>query len=126
MRKIFVLALALAISPACAPKQIGGRSTANLTAPGVAALQKTEAIKLLDVIRDTAVDGEAAKVIPTATTQKIVLWHRSAIEVIKQTSSGWQAITITSLQQLQKDLPSNVEKIIEPYIIAAISALRLV
>ena len=76
------------------PASVAGRSTANLTAPGVQALHKKEVVKSLDVVRDTAVDGEASKVISTATARVVVTWHKSALEVITASAAGWQTAVI--------------------------------
>lgn len=111
----------------CSPAtQVGGRSTANLTAPGVQALHLKEVVKYLDVVRDTAVDAEASHLIPTPTTEAVVRWHRAAVTTIGTAPAGWKATVLTGLQQLQASLTPAEHQILDPYLLAAETIIQAV
>jgi len=78
----------------------------NLTPEGRSAFHKTRVIKGLDLLRDFAIDAEAQtpKVLPTATTRKVVQYHQSTLKIIASTDSGWQAAVTTGLDQLLANL----------------------
>lgn len=129
----FVVALATALTatvlgtPGCAtPAAVAGRSTANLTAPGIQALHGKEAVKYLDIIRDLGIAAEAAKKIPTATAERIVRWHRAAIQTIDQTPNGWKPSVLTGLDQLQRSLTPEEHAIFDPYILSARTLIQAV
>jgi hypothetical protein len=124
--KRLLISLVLLSVVSCAPKAVNGRSTALLTQPGIQALQKTEVVKVLDIIRDTAVDAEAAKVLSTATTRKIVQAHKSIIDVVRVSGAGWKAVVLASLQQLKQNLTPDELAIVGPYIDAAASTIQAV
>lgn len=121
------LLLLLLALPGCAvPRAIGGRSTAQLTTPGVQALHTLEVVKLLDVIRDTANDGEGLKVIAPATNLKVAIWHKDLIRVIRASAQGWKAAVIEALERLRKDLTLSEDSVLGPYIQAAIATAKAV
>jgi hypothetical protein len=98
----------------------------NLTPVGTAAFQKTQVIKGLDLLRDFAIDAEAQtpKVLPTATTRRIVQYHQSALKVIQSTDAGWQGAVETSLDEVVANLsPSEREKV-TPYVALVKTILR--
>ncbi len=111
---------------ACATGNVNGRSTVNLTPPGLAALHASEVVKVLDVIRDTAVDAEAAKLMPTATAKVVVTWHKAALDTIKATPNGWKATVLAGLDALEKGLSTSEAKILSPYIAAAQMTIKAV
>ena len=122
-----VLAFSTGWTAACAiPVALGGRSTAQLTAPGVQALHTVEIVKVLDVVRDIAIDGEAAKVIPTPTAVIVVKAHKAILVVIRQSPNGWKAQVLVALDQLKADIPSKDAAQFLPYINAAISTIKAV
>jgi hypothetical protein len=98
-----ILALVL---PACAPVP------STLSPAGKQAIQNTRVIKGLDLLRDAAVDANAATppILSTETTRKIVTWHRSTLLVIQASGNGWQAAVKEALVQLQADIPSPAER----------------
>src|ERR1700690_709747 len=71
-------------SSACAPPP------PNLTPQAAQAFQNTRVIKGLDVLRDFAIDANAATppVLSTAVTRKVVLFHESALKIINAAGSG--------------------------------------
>lgn len=99
--------------------QVAGRSTATLTTPGVRALQVKEAVKYLDIIRDTAIDAEATQVLPLATTEKVVRWHKALVQALDQTPQGWAAVALKGLDSLQGLLSSSERAVLDPYILSA-------
>ncbi len=125
--KRFIIAFTIFATVGCAPPAaVGGRSTANLTAPGIRALQTTEVVKVLDIIRDTAIDGNATNVISTPTTTKIVTWHKVTLQTIQSTPDGWKTTVLSGLDNLKSALPSNEVNIIGPYIDSAKSLIEAV
>jgi len=110
----------------CASGSYQGRSTAELTTPGIVALQTTEVVKVLDVIRDIAIDAEATKIIPTNTASHVVSWHKAALQTMKDTPSGWRAIVLSSLTNLKGTLSPSELSIIGPYIDSATSIIKAV
>lgn len=104
------------------PTAVNGRSTANLTAPGIQDLHVKEIAKILDVIRDVAVDAEAAHVFPTATTRLVVTWHRAALLTLpdgSQPRSGWRGTVLAGLMNLKQALSADERKLLGPYIDSA-------
>lgn len=114
--KRFILVLAIA-STCCAPiASLNGRSTAKLTTPGIVALHGIQCVKLLDVIRDTAVDAESNKLIETPTMLKIVKAHKAMLVTIRESPNGWKASVVTALGELKKDLTPSELNIVGAYI----------
>lgn len=113
---------------ACAPKAIGGRSTANLTAAGggIQALHGIEAVKYLDIIRDLAVDGEKIGKVKTSTAAAIVRWHRAAITTIDATPNGWKPSVLTGIDQLSATLTPEEHTLFDPYILSAKTIIQAV
>ncbi len=102
---VTLLGLAVLSMPGCGVAQaVNGRSTAQLTMPGLVSLHALEAVKALDVIRDTAIDAEAAKLTPTATARTVVTWHKSVLLVIKESPGGWRPTVLAGLDELEKKL----------------------
>lgn len=112
MRYLSLLLVAFVFS-SCASAPI------NLSPAGVEAFNKTRLIKSLDVFRDIAIDGNKTtpSLISTATTRKVVTYHRSALLVIN--ASGVKAITTVSLDEVIKDLPKSEADLLAPYIALA-------
>ncbi len=124
MKRALLIACIVASSACAVPASVGGRSTAQLTAPGVQALHKVEVLKALDVVRDVAIDGEAAKVVPTATAAIVVKTHKGILEVMKQVD--WKSGVLTALDQLKADIPVADRAQFIPYIDSSISIIKAV
>jgi hypothetical protein len=114
MRRLtFVLLLTL--TAAC-----GSHTPPNLSPAARAAYGNTRVLKVLDLIRDTAIDG-STKVPPVFSeraTVAVVRAHRSIITVIDASRDGWQGAVKQSLDELLKDralLPAEVQ-LIAPYV----------
>jgi hypothetical protein len=109
----------VAMSGCATPAAVAGQSTANLTAPGIQALHGREVVKYLAIIRDMAVDGNAAGKIPDATTERIVRWHAAAIKTIDATPDGWKAAVLTGITSMQGALTAGEHALLDPYILSA-------
>jgi hypothetical protein len=116
--KFKILILIAVLTAGCASAPV------YLTPAGIAAFNKTRVIKGLDVIRDTAVDANKTipPIISTATTRKIVEFHRSTLVVINV--NGVRDITTASLDELIKNLPQSEKDLLTPYVILAKTILN--
>lgn len=123
---ILTITILLSIISASCANNYQGRSTAELTQPGITALHTLEVVKVLDVIRDLAIDSEKAKFISVNTTRRIILFHQAALQTIQSLPNGWREIILTSLKSLDSVLTVEEKKIIEPYILAAMSLIEKV
>jgi len=108
--KYLSLLLVLFLFVSCATTLNTGLSPA-----GVEAFNKTRVIKSLDALRDVAIEGNRTNppLVSTATTRRIVTYHRSALLVID--SSGVKAITTTTLDEILKDLAKKESDALAPY-----------
>lgn len=90
----------------------------NLTPTGNAAFQKTRVIKALDVLRDFAIDAEAQtpKVLPTATTRKVVQYHQSSLKVMQASDAGWKEAVLAGLNELVGNLNADEKTKFTPYV----------
>jgi len=90
----------------------------NLTPPAVIAWEGTQVLRVLNVIRDVAIDANA--VVPpqvsTETTRQVVAFHRSAITVVHDAKEGWRAAVNSSLDQLVKNLESHDKAQLAAYV----------
>ncbi len=122
-----LLLAALCATVACAqPASYAGRSTAQLTTPGIVALHEGEVVKLLDVVRDAAVSADASKIISTATATTIVTWHRAALLAIRETPNGWKPTVLSGLTQTLAALTPAERAILGPYFDAAALVIKVV
>lgn len=124
--KRLILILGIVSIGCSVPAAIGGRSTAQLSTPGITALHTLEVVKVLDIIRDTAIDSEAAKIISTSTATKVITWHRATLETIKDLPNGWKDTVLSGLDNVKGILSPSELKIIGPYINSAASVIKAV
>jgi hypothetical protein len=122
MKSLMLLALILSLSPACAS------APPKLSPTATQAFQKTRLIKVLDLLRDTAIDGNAQMppLFSTPTTKKIVTVHQTALKVIQATDTGWANAVGVALAQLSHDpslLPTEVQ-LLAPYFALAADILK--
>lgn len=82
------------------------------------AFQKTRVLKGLDVLRDFAIDAEAAtpQVLPTATTRKVVQYHQAALTIMQATDTGWVSAVGVSLDALLDQLNAADRQKLAPYV----------
>ena len=99
-----------------------------VTPAGRAAWYGTQAIKALDLLRDTAINGNAQSppVFSTDTTRKIVLAHRALVTTIHEAPQGWVQTVETGLTQLLDTLPPDDRAKVTPYVALVQSVLEAV
>lgn len=120
---VILLAAALSIGalslPACSGNPPPATDpTVNLSASGRAAYQATRVVKALDVLRDIAVSAEEQnpKLMSTASTRKVVLYHQAIVKTIRAVPDGWLAVAMEGLDNLRKEIPADEWKQIDPYV----------
>jgi hypothetical protein len=91
--------------------------TANLSATGMQAYNANKVVKALDVLRDVAITAEAQnpKLISTANTRKVVLYHEQVVKAIGAVPHGWKAIADQGLADLQKNFTPSEWQQIAPF-----------
>ena len=109
-----------------APLSLSGCAKAppDLSPEAAAAFQKTRVIKALDSFRDFAIDAEAQtpKVLPTATTRKVVLYHQATLKIMQASDTGWVQATSVGLTELVNTLAPEERAKFAPYV-ALITAI---
>jgi hypothetical protein len=112
MTRLSILLAALALTVACA------KTPPDLTPEASVAFKATQAVRALDILRDTAIAAHAQTppLMPEATTRKVVLYHQSTIKVIQAAPSGWRAVTQTGLDELAGNLSPSDKALLAPYI----------
>lgn len=106
-------------------------STAPVTSPTtpvVTIAQAQKVIAVLDVLRDTAVamNAQNPPLLSNSATAEVVKVHASIVAVIAAGPTGWKNVALTTLLQLQVDLPAADYAKIAPYVIVASSAIAAV
>lgn len=121
--KTLALILLLSLAPAaCAPPP------PHLSPTSTTAFQKTRIIRVLDLLRDTAIDGssEVPPVLSTATARKVVQAHQAALKAIQASDTGWPQAVSVILAQLSHDpslLPEEAQRL-APYFALAAELLK--
>jgi hypothetical protein len=118
LRRLAILVVVCTATGCAPPAAVAGRSTATLTAPGIAALQAKEALRYLDIIRDAAQDAEAAHLMPLADAEVVVRWHR-ALALTLDRAPDWRTAALTGLDQLGTLLSARAQRLLDPYLVAA-------
>ncbi len=123
MRVLLACCLALTfVGCASAPPTLGPVAAADY--------KKTQVIKVLDLLRDAAIDANARTppLMSTATTRKVVDVHKTALLTIQGSDTGWIGAVTAALQQLSRDpsiLPAEAQKL-APYFTVIASVLQQV
>lgn len=106
---IFALTL---VAPACRHAPPTASPQAQIAFTG------TRVIKGLDLLRDFAIDANAQTPpqLSTATTRKVVTYHRSAITLVHDIPSGWKQTLTDGLDEVVKDLPPGESQKLAPYV----------
>jgi hypothetical protein len=94
------------------------KATPNLSPEASLAWTNTRVIKGLDLLRNAAVDAEAATPpqLSTATTRRVVLFHQSALRTIEATGHGWRPTIAAALRELPANLPEKERAVLAPYL----------
>lgn len=98
------------ISSGCA------KAPPTLSPTGQREFYATRVIKVLDIVRDFAIDGEAAGVVATNDTRTIVLWHKSAVQVASSVGANWQTVVSTTLDSTVANLKPETKTKLAPYV----------
>lgn len=88
----------------------------SLSPTGQREFYATRVIKVLDIVRDFAIDGEAAGVVSTDDARTVVLWHKSAVQVAQVSGANWQTIVATTLDEAVTHLKPELKAKIAPYV----------
>lgn len=107
----YVLLLGLVLSIACSSHR-----PPNLTPTGQVAWNSTQVVKALDVLRDAAISANNGGLVNEDVTRRVVVYHRSSLEVIKSAPAGWQTIVQTALAQTMSQLPPDARELFQPYV----------
>lgn len=119
--KYLLFMLMLTLSGCAPPPQ-------HLSVVSTTAFQKTRVVKVLDLLRDTAIDAssEVPPVLSTATARKVVQAHQAALKAIQASDTGWPAAVSVILAQLSHDqtlLPTEAQRL-APYFELAAQVLK--
>jgi hypothetical protein len=90
----------------------------NLSPTGIAAYTNTRIIQGIDVLRDTAVlaNKQQPPLLSEATTRQVVLWHRSALQLINTDTAGWPALVQTGLTEVLSRASPAEAQTLAPYV----------
>ncbi len=93
----------------------------QLSPVAATAFQNHQIQRVLDLLRDTAIDGNATTppVISEPVTRKVVTWHRDALLTLHARAEGWKATLTTGLDELLNDLSAADQQKFTPYVALA-------
>ena len=120
LKPYLLIACLLLSTSACVPPP------PQLSPAATRAFTNTRVVRILDLVRDTAIDANAQvpPLLATDSTRQIVQWHASALRIIQAANSGWVATVVTSLEELGKDLPAKDAALLKPYFAMAQAILK--
>lgn len=110
------LAIALVAVFALSVAGCANHAPPTLTPAGQAAFNQHAVQRNLDVLRDIAIDANTSGVISTADTRLVVQFHKSAITIVHESTSGWQTLVGTSLDQTLANLSPATRATLNPYV----------
>lgn len=126
MRTLWIFSITAVLSfAACGGHPINTAPT-GASPVAVQAFNKTKVIHGLDLLRDIAIEANAQTppLLSAAITQRVVLFHASAITVMNASADGWQATVSAGLSELGENLPANEKAILKPYLDFAASFVK--
>ncbi len=112
----YLLALVLVGFMAGCATHANAPVTVNLSPTGLDEYNKTRVIKALDIIRDAAIDGEKVGVFAHNDTVNIVTFHKSTVQVILASTTGWKPTVQTAVNELVKHLSAAGQAKVAPYV----------
>ncbi len=120
------LLLMLLVGLLALPSSSCTKAPPNLSPAGQEAFQKTRVIKALDLLRDFAIDAEAAQpqALSTDTTRKIVRAHQGILKIMNAAGAGWQRIVASTLDDVVANLSEADQHKVSPYV-ALVKAILL-
>jgi hypothetical protein len=97
-----------------------------LSPAGTTAFQNQQIQRALDAIRDVAIEANATTppLLATGTARQVVEWHQTVLVILHARSSGWQAAVLTTIDELQKQLPPQAIDVLRPYFALAKAVLQ--
>lgn len=111
-RRLSPLLVVLAILSSACPK-----APPNTSPTAKREFYATRVIKVLDIVRDFVVDGEAAGVVSTDDARTVVLWHKSAVQVAQVGGTNWQTLVSTTLDATVQNLKPKTKADVAPYVV---------
>lgn len=111
-RACFASALLIGSLMACAKPPV------DLTPEALVAFRATQAVKVLDVLRDAAIDANATKppLLSEATTRKVVLYHQATVKITRAAPEGWVPVAKAGLEELERNLTGAEKDHLVPYV----------
>jgi len=105
------LFLMLTVALGCA------KTPPDLTPEASLAFKGTQAVKALDLLRDTAITANAQNppLLAEDVTRRIVLYHQSTVKIIQTSPSGWTTIAQTGLDEVMGNLSPPQKSLLAPY-----------
>lgn len=104
---------------------------ANKVPPGLTpqaslAFQATQAIKALDILRDTAIEAHAQTppLVSEAATRQVVLYHQRIVKVVHAAPSGWAPAAVAGLEGLSASLTGTDKAFLVPYMTLVSEVLK--
>lgn len=96
MKRVLTVLVILMLAPACA------KTPPALSPEAAVAFQATRVVRVLDVVRDAAIAANelSPPAISTADTRKVVLWHKTTVQVISVAPGGWKPTVKTNIYLL--------------------------
>ena len=102
----------------------------NLSPAAQQAFRYLQTQKVLDLVRDVAVDANAQKktdgtpLVSEATTREIVRLHETAIKMMNASTSGWAAVVYQQLTDIVAKAPPADKSVLGTYFNLALSTLK--
>jgi hypothetical protein len=129
MRKLFLpfIVIAAIISSACITPNT---PPPTLSPTAQLSYHSHQVQKVLDLIRDTAVDANAQKttdgkqLLSDARTRQIVQLHETAITLIHANTQGWEQTVYASLTELNKELLPSETSVLGNYMKLGMNMLK--
>lgn len=112
----YVAMLCLLYAGAVLPLDGCTHAPPNLSPTAQHEFYATRVVKVLDIVRDFAVDGEAAGALSTDDARTVVLWHKSAVQVAQTVGANWQTLVSTTLDEAVKNLKPATKDKLTPYV----------
>lgn len=118
--RFIVFVLLLATTVACT------KTPPNLTPQATVAFKGIQAVRALDILRDTAIaaNAQTPPLLSEEVTRKVVLYHQATVKTIQSSVSGWQAAALTGLDGLLTSLPPPQRALLEPYTVLIRTVLQ--
>ena len=109
----FVAVLVLMLTVGCA------KAPPDLTPEASLAFKGTQAVKALDVLRDTAIAAHAQDppLLSEDSTRKVVQYHQSAIKMMQAAPLGWAPAAKQALDELLNNLTEKDKALLTPYVV---------